>query len=622
MTLVDDDLLEQVSTVVTQVFDEQAPIEVVRGLAEDAAGIDEGLWKTLGELGFLGLELGDADGDGALGFAGLAIVLREAGRTLAPIPLLSSVVLGAGILRVAGAPSQRGDWLAGIGSGERRLAVGLGRGVVRDGEVLVGTLGGVLDGGTADAIVVEVSGPDGPELWLVPRGTAGLVTEAQATYDQTRRLTEVHLAGVRTRDAEPLVAHDPGAVIAWSIDRAATALAIDSAAGGRAAMELAVAYAKERQQFGRPIGSFQAVKHHCANMLVGVETSRVAAAAARASCRPSRACRRVGRRSRRPMPPMPTRRSPDWRSTSTGGSGSPGSTTCTCTSSGPSSTRRSSAPPRGIVSRPPDTCSMGGPPMGDLRVELTDHIATVTLDRPPVNAIDTATLEEIRSTFTALGEDRDVRVAIFTAAGEKAFMAGVDLKTVGSRPASEDSPATRVTDPAKVARDAMWAITDCAVPVIGAINGPALGAGLAFAACCDILIASERARFGTTEINVGLLGASSHLSLLVGRHKAREMFFTGEQVPAAELYRLGAVRAVVPPQDLMSTAMQLAGELASKSPIALRLAKESMNRVEGVPLKDAYRTEQDYTARLQGFDDAAEARQAYLERREPDFKWR
>jgi enoyl-CoA hydratase len=201
-------------------------------------------------------------------------------------------------------------------------------------------------------------------------------------------------------------------------------------------------------------------------------------------------------------------------------------------------------------------------------------------------------------------------------------MAGVDLKTVGSHPGTEASPATRVTDPAKVARDAMWAVTDCAVPVIGAINGPALGAGLAFAACCDILLAADRARFGTTEINVGLLGASSHLSLLVGRHKAREMFFTGEQVSAAELYRLGAVRAVVPLSDLMPTAVELARELASKSPIALRLAKESMNRVEGVPLKDAYRTEQDYTARLQTFDDAGEARQAYVERREPDFKWR
>jgi enoyl-CoA hydratase/carnithine racemase len=168
----------------------------------------------------------------------------------------------------------------------------------------------------------------------------------------------------------------------------------------------------------------------------------------------------------------------------------------------------------------------------------------------------------------------------------------------------------------------MWAITDCAVPVIGAINGPALGAGLAFAACCDMLVASDNATFGTTEINVGLLGASAHLSLLVGRHKAREMFFTGEQVPAAELHRLGAVRAVVPRAELADTARALAATIAAKSPIALRLAKESMNRVEFLPLKEAYRTEQDYTGRLRGYEDAAEARAAFLEKRDPEWKWK
>jgi enoyl-CoA hydratase len=172
-------------------------------------------------------------------------------------------------------------------------------------------------------------------------------------------------------------------------------------------------------------------------------------------------------------------------------------------------------------------------------------------------------------------------------------MAGVDLRSIGSRDRSPDIAAPLITDPARQVRDAMWAITDCAVPVIGAINGPALGAGLAFAACCDILLAAEGARFGTTEINVGLLGASSHLSLLVGRYKAREMFFTGEQVPASELYRLGAVRAVVPRERLLDEALALARQLAAKSPIALRLAKESMNRVEYLPLKDAYRTEQE-----------------------------
>jgi enoyl-CoA hydratase len=257
---------------------------------------------------------------------------------------------------------------------------------------------------------------------------------------------------------------------------------------------------------------------------------------------------------------------------------------------------------------------------GSVIVERSEHVATVTLDRPPVNAVDRSTFRELRAAFDSFNEDKDVRVAIFTAAGDRAFMAGVDLRTYGE--AEANPPPSVVVDPAREARDAMWAITDCAVPVIGAINGPALGAGLAFAACCDIIIASDNATFGTTEINVGLLGASAHLSMLVGRHKARELFFTGETISAEELYRLGALRAVVARADLLDTATALARTLAAKSPIALRLAKEAMNRVEGLPLKDAYRTEQDYTARLQRYEDAGEARAAYLEKRTPDWKWR
>lgn len=261
--------------------------------------------------------------------------------------------------------------------------------------------------------------------------------------------------------------------------------------------------------------------------------------------------------------------------------------------------------------------------MADLTVEVADHVATVTLDRPPVNAVDRSTMAEIRDAFRAFDDDRQVRAAIFTAAGDRAFMAGADLRNVGQSAAPRDElPATLVTDPPRVSRDAMWAIVDCAVPVIGAINGPALGAGVAFAACCDILLAAEGATFGAPEINVGLLGASAHLTRLVGRYKAREMYFTGERVDAAELYRLGAVRAVVPRQRLMDEARALASELAGKSPIALRLAKEAMNRIEELPFEEAYRTEQDYTARLNTFEDAAEARAAFADKREPSWRWR
>ena len=256
-----------------------------------------------------------------------------------------------------------------------------------------------------------------------------------------------------------------------------------------------------------------------------------------------------------------------------------------------------------------------------LHLDVTDHIATITIDRPPVNAVDTATMAEIRDVFRSLDERRDVRVAIFTGAGSRAFIGGADIRSIdGDDPSTWDP--SRQLDRGVVARDAMWAIYDCAVPVIAAINGPAIGAGLALAAVCDIIISVAGARFGTTEINVGLLGASSHLSMLVGRHKTRELFLTGEMITAEELHQLGAVRSVVEAGELMATATTLATTLAAKSPIALRLAKQSMNRAEFLPLKEAYRIEQDYTAKILTYEDSTEARQAFLEKRDPEWHWR
>ncbi len=249
--------------------------------------------------------------------------------------------------------------------------------------------------------------------------------------------------------------------------------------------------------------------------------------------------------------------------------------------------------------------------MPDLNVVVEDHVATVTLDRPPVNAITRATMAELRDTFTTLGEDRAVRVAVFTGAGERAFMAGVDLKAFDA----EDSAAG--DDPGRLPREALEAVHGCAVPVIAAVNGPALGAGLAYAAVCDLILAAEHATFGTTEINVGLLGASAHLNLLLGRPKVRELFLTGEPASAAEMARLGAVNRVVPAADLAAVAADLARSLAAKSPLALRLAKAALNETEFLPLADAYRVEQGYTRRLLEHPDSQEARRAFAEKRDP-----
>jgi enoyl-CoA hydratase len=153
------------------------------------------------------------------------------------------------------------------------------------------------------------------------------------------------------------------------------------------------------------------------------------------------------------------------------------------------------------------------------------------------------------------------------------------------------------------------------------VNGPALGAGLAYAAVCDIILAAEHATFGTTEINVGLLGASAHLNLLLGRPFVRELFLTGVPAPAAELHRLGAVNRVLPLDELMPAARELAASLAAKSPLALRLAKQALNETEFLPLLDAYKVEQTYTRRLLEHPDSQEARRAFAEKRDPVWTW-
>jgi len=257
--------------------------------------------------------------------------------------------------------------------------------------------------------------------------------------------------------------------------------------------------------------------------------------------------------------------------------------------------------------------------VGYLKVDNQDGVVTVVFDRPPVNALDTATYMEVRDTFNGFRDDASVRAVVFTAAGERAFIAGADLKEYADPP---EPSISAVTDQGLLPREAMWAIYDCAIPVVGAINGPALGGGMAWAACCDVLVAVEGATFGAPEINVGLLGASTHLVRMVGPYMAREMFFTGRTLTAEEMYSRGALSRVVPRSELLSVAQGLAREMAAKSPLALRLAKESMNRVEGLPLKEAYRLEQEYTNRLRGLEDSTEAMNAFLEKRPPQWRLR
>lgn len=258
--------------------------------------------------------------------------------------------------------------------------------------------------------------------------------------------------------------------------------------------------------------------------------------------------------------------------------------------------------------------------METLRIERADGIATVTLDRPPVNAVTLQMQRELREVFETIADDRDVRAIVLAGAGDRAFCGGIDLKEVSEKGAAGDSPRA-LLNPGWEWRAAQHAIRHCPVPVIAAVERPAIGAGFGLVGVSDLIIASTTARFGLTEINVGLLGGASKALRLLGPHKARMMMFTGRLQSADDMYRLGAVEQVVESGQAVATAQDLAREIAAKSPLAMRLAKESIVRIEGDESEVQYRTEWDYTNRLGGFADSQEAMSAYLEKREPVWNW-
>lgn len=251
-----------------------------------------------------------------------------------------------------------------------------------------------------------------------------------------------------------------------------------------------------------------------------------------------------------------------------------------------------------------------------VRVEVNDHIALVTLQRPPVNALDRKTRWQLVRTFDEISERDDVRVAVLTGAGG-VFCAGADLK---DRP--DPDVKGDFLDHNRITRETTNAIRECAKPVIAAVNGPALGAGLGLMAACDIFYASENAVFGMPEIDVGLAGGASMLKTLFGRSTARRMFLTGVRLSAAELYRRNIIEEVTSSQDLVSTALAVASQIASKSPLAITQAKRACNMVDLMPQRDAYRFEQDITVALSRTEDAKEARRAFLEKRKPHFTGR
>jgi enoyl-CoA hydratase len=248
--------------------------------------------------------------------------------------------------------------------------------------------------------------------------------------------------------------------------------------------------------------------------------------------------------------------------------------------------------------------------------QVADGIAVATLNRPPVNAVNAEMRARLIEIFDEATDRDDVRVVVLTGQG-KIFCAGADLK---QRP--DPARLGQYWAHNRLTRETGNAIRECAKPVIAAVNGAALGAGFGLMAACDIMLASENAVFGMPEIDVGLAGGAAMLNQLFGRSRTRRMMFTGDRLPAAELYRLGIIEACLPPEELMPEAMRMAARIAEKSPLGIKYAKTSCNLVELMPPRDAYRFEQNYTYELSRTEDAREARMAQLEKRKPVFKGR
>jgi enoyl-CoA hydratase len=256
----------------------------------------------------------------------------------------------------------------------------------------------------------------------------------------------------------------------------------------------------------------------------------------------------------------------------------------------------------------------------NIKFEKKNHIAYITIDRPKVlNALNMATMQELKTVFADLKDDSDVRVVILTGAGEKSFVAGADINEL-----SQQTPvsAKEYTHRGQAIVDA---IENLGKPVIACVNGFALGGGCELAMACTMRIASENAKFGQPEVKLGLIpgyGGTQRLPRLVGKGLAMQQVLTGEMISAQEAHRIGLVNEVVPQAELIARAEAIAAKIIANSPLAIQYAMEAVNRGYDMPLADGLYLEATLFAVCCATEDKNEGTKAFLEKRAPQFKGR
>jgi enoyl-CoA hydratase len=253
-------------------------------------------------------------------------------------------------------------------------------------------------------------------------------------------------------------------------------------------------------------------------------------------------------------------------------------------------------------------------------LERDEFVATLTLNRPDkLNALNEELMRELARHVAELDADAGVRCVILTGAGEKAFAAGADIAAMGQM------TTTQAKAFADLGHRLGAALEAAHFPVIAAVNGFALGGGCELALACDFAYASDKAKLGQPEVNLGVIpgfGGTQRLARRVGEARARELCMTGEMIGAEEALRIGLVNAVVPHAELLPRVREVAKKIASKGPVAIAAAKRVIARGADVPLSTANELEATAFAALFGTSDQREGMKAFLEKRAAKFEGR
>ncbi len=253
-----------------------------------------------------------------------------------------------------------------------------------------------------------------------------------------------------------------------------------------------------------------------------------------------------------------------------------------------------------------------------VKIAVEDRVAVVTIDHRPVNALDRQTLQELGRAVDALQAEATVKVVVLTGGGSLAFVAGADIKEVSQLGSVEAAKAM-----AALGQSVFLKVQRLSKPVIAAINGVCLGGGLELAMACHLRISGDRVRFGQPEINLGIIpgwGGTQRLPRLIGRAKAIEWILTGDTVTAQEALRLGLVNQVVPQDQVLKVAKDLARKLASKGAVALTQALRAMEQGLEASLEEGLAREAEAFGAVAASEDSREGVTAFLEKRQPRFK--